>query len=73
MTKFPAELPQLTVRVAVPMMPREQENLPVALAGGVTRSVPAKIAIMNREKANLAKERLIRAVSVFDMIVSPEW
>ena len=59
-TKLPAELPQLNVRVVPPNVPSEQENLPMAWARLVSRSEPTRIARRNRKKANLAKERLIR-------------
>lgn len=70
-TKFPAELPQLSVRVVPPQVLRIHENLLTALAGGVGRREPIRMNRMNRKKASLAKLG-IRVVSVFCTDVSPE-
>jgi hypothetical protein len=56
MTKLPAEPPQLIVRDVPPIIPREQENLLVALAGWGTINVATRKAITNSKAANLAKE-----------------
>jgi hypothetical protein len=56
MIKFPAELPQLTVRVIPPKVPSVHENLLVARLGGVRSSISTKMAMIHSFRANLAKE-----------------